>query len=284
MKRINLAILAAVDAGKTTLSESMLYLSGAIRRAGRVDHGDAFLDTHELERRRGITIFSKMARMESGGMALTLLDTPGHVDFTAETERTLTVADMALLLVSAADGVTGHTVELWNLLKRYHLPTVIFVNKMDQAGADPDRVMSDLCRNLDERCVRFDSWMKAEEKGSSQSPGADPDTEILFDQLAMCDEEAMELFLETGLIPAEKIASLTGGGKLFPCFFGSALKMEGVRTLLDALPRLAGEIEAPEQFGARVYKISRDAKGVRLTWMKVTGGELRVRSQITETE
>ena len=282
MNRINLAVLAAVDAGKTTLSESMLYLSGAIRRAGRVDHGDAFLDSHELERKRGITIFSKMARMESGGMALTLLDTPGHVDFTAETERTLTVADMALLLVSASDGVTGHTVELWNLLKRYHLPTVIFVNKMDQEGADADRVMSDLSRNLDERCIRFDSWMKAE--GEDASSAEDPDTEALFDQIAMCDEEAMELFLETGLIPREKIASLTGARQIFPCFFGSALKMDGVRTLLGALPRLAEEAETPEQFGARVYKITRDAKGARLTWMKVTGGELRVRSQITETE
>ena len=269
--KINLAILAAVDAGKTTLSESLLYLSGAIRKAGRVDHGDAFLDTHELERQRGITIFSKMARMQAGSLALTLLDTPGHVDFTAETERTLTVADMALLLVSAADGVTGHTLELWNLLERYRLPTVIFVNKMDQPGADADKVLSDLCRNLDERCIRFDAWGKGDE-------------EALLDQIAMCDEEAMELFLETGQIPDGKIASLTGGRKLFPCFFGSALKMEGVQELIDALPRLSEAAEDPASFGARVYKISRDAKGARLTWMKVTGGRLKVRSQITETE
>ena len=284
MNKINLAILAAVDAGKTTLSESMLYLSGAIRRAGRVDHGDAFLDSHELERRRGITIFSKMARIEYGSLALTLLDTPGHVDFTAETERTLTVADMALLLVSAADGVTGHTVELWNLLKRYRLPTIIFVNKMDQAGADADRVLSDLCQNLDDRCIRFDSWKRSDKEGSAKRPDDDSDREALFDQIAMCDEEAMELFLETGQIPGEKIASLTGGRKLFPCFFGSALKMEGVQELLEALPHLAREKENQDQFGARVYKISRDAKGTRLTWMKVTGGELKVRSQITETE
>ena len=180
MNRINLAILAAVDAGKTTLSESMLYLSGAIRKAGRVDHGDAFLDSHELERRRGITIFSKMARMECGGLGLTLLDTPGHVDFTAETERTLTVADMALLLVSAADGVTGHTVELWNLLKRYHLPTVIFINKMDQAGADADRVMADLCQNLDDRCVRFDYWKRTDQGDAGKVSGEDKDLEALF--------------------------------------------------------------------------------------------------------
>lgn len=284
MNRINLAILAAVDAGKTTLSESMLYLSGAIRKAGRVDHGDAFLDSHELERRRGITIFSKMARMECGGLGLTLLDTPGHVDFTAETERTLTVADMALLLVSAADGVTGHTVELWNLLRRYHLPTVIFINKMDQAGADADRVMADLCQNLDDRCVRFDSWKRTDQGDAGKVSGEDKDLEALFDQVAMCDEEAMEFFLETGRIPDEKIASVTGERALFPCFFGSALKMEGVQTLMEALPRLVPVREDPEQFGARVYKISRDAKGTRLTWLKVTGGELKVRSQITETE
>ena len=284
MSMINMAILAAVDAGKTTLTESMLYLSGAIRRAGRVDHGDAFLDTHELERRRGITIFSKMARMSSGDQKLTLLDTPGHVDFTAETERTLTVADMALLLVSAADGVTGHTMELWNLLKRYQLPTVIFVNKMDQPGADADRVLSDLRRNLDDRCICFDAWKTARQEESRQSSQEDPDTEALFDQIAMCDEEAMELFLETGQIPREKIASLTEERKLFPCFFGSALKMEGVQKLIEALPHLAKEREVPDQFGARVYKISRDAKGTRLTWMKITGGQLKVRSQMTDTE
>ena len=284
MNRINIAILAAVDAGKTTLSESMLYLSGAIRKAGRVDHGDAFLDSHELERRRGITIFSKMARMEYNGLGLTLLDTPGHVDFTAETERTLTVADMALLLVSAADGVTGHTVELWNLLKRYHLPTVIFINKMDQAGADADRVMADLCQNLDDRCVRFDSWKRTDQGDAGKVSGEDKDLEALFDQVAMCDEEALEFFLETGRIPDEKIASLTGERELFPCFFGSALKMEGVQALMEALPRLAPARKDPGQFGARVYKISRDPKGTRLTWLKVTGGELKVRSQMTETE
>ena len=315
--RINLAVLAAVDAGKTTLTESLLYLTGAIRRAGRVDHGDSFLDSHELERKRGITIFSKMARINCGGLAVTLLDTPGHVDFTAETERTLTVADMALLLVSAADGVTGHTLELWNLLKRYHLPTVIFVNKMDQAGADADRLLTDLRRNLDESCIRFDTWKgtdkdedlkdpdedsrKISDKNESlKDPGADADREVWFEQIAMCDEEAMEMFLETGQIPDEKIVSLTGERKLFPCFFGSALKMEGVQELIDCLPvlsavpvhqadrdklqRLSDAEDAPGQFGARVYKISRDPKGTRLTWMKVTEGELKVRSQITETE
>lgn len=295
MKKINLAILAAVDAGKTTLSESLLYLTGTIRRAGRVDHGDAFLDTHELERQRGITIFSKMARLKTEDLSLTLLDTPGHVDFTAETERTLTVTDMALLLVSAADGVTGHTVELWKLLERYHLPTVIFVNKMDQAGADEEKVLTQLRQNLDERCICFHSWDQGEDPDEAHSrkqgevpdaahSGKDWDREALLDQIAMCEEEAMELFLETGTIPEEKIASLTQERMLFPCFFGSALKMKGVQELIEALPRLSQEAEVSERFGARVYKISRDVKGARLTWMKVTGGELKVRGQITETE
>lgn len=290
---INLAILAAVDAGKTTLSESLLYLTGAIRKAGRVDHGDAFLDTHELEKSRGITIFSKMARMETGGVNITLLDTPGHVDFTAETERTLMVADAALLLVSAADGVTGHTLELWKLLERYHLPTVIFVNKMDQTGADSGRAVEDLCRNLDERCIRFDAWTRARERRGEKSGGKTGQTSKdelmdealagLYDQAAMCDENAMEEFLETGSISDERIADLVGNRSLFPCFFGSALKMEGVQELLEALAGLLKPVQYPDEFGARVYKISRDEKGARLTWMKITGGELRVRSQITES-
>ena len=162
-KTITLGILAHVDAGKTTLSEALLYTSGELRKLGRVDHGDAFLDDDRIERNRGITIFSRQARFSSGGTDITMIDTPGHVDFTAETERTLTVADMALLLVSAADGVTGHTMELWNLLERYHLPTVLFVNKMDQAGADEEKVLSDLRQNLDERCICFHSWKQGEE-------------------------------------------------------------------------------------------------------------------------
>ena len=288
-KKINLAILAAVDAGKTTLSETLLYLTGTIRKAGRVDHKDAFLDTHELERQRGITIFSKMARMEMPGLQLTLLDTPGHVDFTAETERTLMVADMALLLVSAADGVTGHTLELWNLLERYHLPTVIFVNKMDQAGADAGRVIQDLCQNLDERCIRFDGWRWQEDGLQDPEGMRDGDVpasgmEELYDQAAMCDEDAMEEFLETGQVSDERAALLLQERRMFACFFGSALKMEGVQALIRALPHFARQPEYPAEFGSRVYKISRDAKGTRLTWMKITGGALKVRSQITETE
>ena len=256
---LNLAILAAVDAGKTTLSESLLYLTGAIRKAGRVDHQDAFLDTHALERQRGITIFSKMAQLQMAGLDVTLLDTPGHVDFTAETERTLAVADMALLLISAADGVTGHTLELWKLLQRYGLPTVIFVNKMDQNGADQDRVLADLQEHLDEHCAAYLA----------------PD---FHEQAAMCSEEMLERFLENGALTQEQVRALTSKRQLFPVFFGSALKMEGVRELIDSLPSLAVMGELPESFGAVCYKITRDEKGNRLTWLKVTGGSLKVRA------
>ncbi len=304
-KKMNMAVLAAVDAGKTTLSESLLYLTGTIRKAGRVDHKDAFLDTHELERRRGITIFSKMAQIDLGDAHLTLLDTPGHVDFTAETERTLLAADMALLLISAADGVTGHTLELWNLLERYHIPTFLFINKMDQNGADADRVMQDLRENLEERCIRFDAW-KADTKpsdGEGDRPGGDgfktqgtaifstgngPElsaaVEELYDQIAMCDETAMETFLETSKIPDDMCAKLVSERKLFPCFLGSALKMEGVFELIRGLKDLTKERMYPEEFGARCYKISRDEKGNRLTWLKITGGTLKVRSQIGADE
>ncbi len=282
-KKMNMAVLAAVDAGKTTLSESLLYLTGTIRKAGRVDHKDAFLDTHELERRRGITIFSKMARMELAGAQLTLLDTPGHVDFTAETERTLLAADMALLLISAADGVTGHTLELWKLLERYQIPTVIFINKMDQDGADGDRVMQDLRDNLEERCIRFDAW-KLPESGAGENGAPTSAEEELYDQIAMCDEAAMETFLETSRIPDEMCAKLVHDRKLFPCFPGSALKMEGVTELIRALPLLAAEESYPEEFGARCYKISRDEKGNRLTWLKITGGTLKVRSLLGADE
>ena len=256
---LNLAILAAVDAGKTTLSESLLYLTGAIRKAGRVDHQDAFLDTHALERRRGITIFSKMAQLRMGELDVTLLDTPGHVDFTAETERTLAVADMALLLVSAADGVTGHTLELWRLLQRYGLPTVIFVNKMDQNGADAESVIRDLQEHLDEHCAAYLS----------------PD---FHEQAAMCSEEMLEQFLENGELTPEQIRGLTAERLLFPVFFGSALRMEGVRELIDSIPALVSVRDMPEAFGAVCYKITRDEKGNRLTWLKVTGGSLKVRS------
>ena len=260
---VNLAVLAAVDAGKTTLSESFLYLTGTIRKAGRVDHQDSFLDTHELERRRGITIFSKMARLRIGDTDITLLDTPGHVDFTAETERTLAVADMALLLISAADGVTGHTLELWKLLERYHLPTLIFVNKMDQAGADLMQVEKDLQEHLDEHCITFQGW---EER--------DPD---LCEQIAMCSEDVLESYLESGTLTDEEVQNLAAGRALFPVYCGSALKMEGVQELIDGIAYFSCRKEYPDKFGALCYKISRDEKGNRLTWLKLTGGSMKVR-------
>ena len=263
---VNLAVLAAVDAGKTTLSESFLYLTGTIRRAGRVDHQDSFLDTHELERRRGITIFSKMARFKIGDSDITLLDTPGHVDFTAETERTLSVADMALLLISAADGVTGHTLELWKLLERYQLPTIIFVNKMDQAGADLARVEKDLQEHLDEHCISFQGWKEK-----------DPD---LCEQIAMCSEEVLESYLESGDLTDEQVRELAAARHLFPVYGGSALKMEGVQELLDGIEFFSVRNEYPEEFGALCYKITRDEKGNRLTWLKLTGGSMKVRGSL----
>ncbi len=263
---VNLAVLAAVDAGKTTLSESFLYLTGTIRKAGRVDHQDSFLDTHELERSRGITIFSKMARLRMHDRDITLLDTPGHVDFTAETERTLAVADMALLLISAADGVTGHTLELWKLLERYQLPTLIFVNKMDQDGADLQRVERDLQEHLDEHCISFQGWQEK-----------DPD---LCEQIAMCSETVLESYLESGTVTDDAVRQLYEQRELFPVYGGSALKMEGVQELIDGIAYFARTKEYPDEFGALCYKISRDEKGNRLTWLKLTGGSMKVRSLI----
>lgn len=264
---INLAILAAVDAGKTTLSESLLYMSGAIRTAGRVDHQDAFLDNYELERRRGITIFSKMARLRIHDTDITLLDTPGHADFTAETERTLAVSDMALLLISANDGVTGHTLELWKLLDKYQLPTLVFVNKMDQPGADLDKVTEDLQAHLDEHCISFEKW---EERDAD-----------LQEQIAMCSEDALEQYLENGSLQSEEVQRLFLQRKLFPVYNGCALKMQGVGLLMDAIALLGQKKEYPEEFGAVCYKISRDEKGNRLTWLKLTGGTLKVRGLLS---
>ncbi len=260
---VNLAILASVDAGKTTLSESLLFRTGAIRKAGRVDHQDAFLDHYELERKRGITIFSKMARMQIHDTEVTLLDTPGHVDFTAETERTLAAADMALLLVSAADGVTGHTLELWRLLENDHLPTLIFINKMDQDGANVHRLMADLQTHLDEHCILWDGWK--EQDGE------------LLEQAAMCSEESLEYYLEHETLPEEMLRRLFERRMLFPVFTGSALKMQGIDPLLEGIEQFAVRANCPDAFGAFCYKITRDEKGNRLTWLKITGGSLRVR-------
>ncbi len=260
-------LLAHVDAGKTTLAESILYLTGSIRKPGRVDHGDAFLDTYAMERARGITIFSKQAQVVLGGRPVTLLDTPGHVDFAAEMERTLSVLDYAVLVVSGSDGVQGHTETLWRLLSRYEVPVFLFVNKMDLAGCDRERLLSELSERLSERCLDFGRDLH------------DPDFQ---ESLAMCDEGALDRYLETGALGREDAVSLIRERKVFPCYFGSALKMQGVEALLAGIAAFGAPPEYPEEFGARVYKISRDAQGVRLTHMKITGGSLRVKGFVGE--
>ena len=256
-----IGLLAHVDAGKTTLSEAMLYVGGARRTLGRVDHRDAFLDTHALERARGITIFSKQARMETGNRSVILVDTPGHVDFAAETERTLPVLDCAVLVISGTDGVQAHTLTLWRLLERYAVPTFLFINKMDLPGMEREKLLQQLQEQLSSGCVDFGV-----------------DFETLAEACAMCDEALLENYLETGTVTPGNIRGLIAKRKLFPCCFGSALKLTGVEQLLDMLDRYGPENSYGDEFGARVYKISRDPQGNRLTWLKVTGGTLKVRS------
>ncbi|MGN0279931.1 MAG: NYN domain-containing protein [Lachnospiraceae bacterium] len=280
-KNIVLGILAHVDAGKTTLAESILYLSGEIRKLGRVDHKDAFLDTDAQERDRGITIFSKQARFRWNDMDVTLLDTPGHVDFSAEMERTLQVLDYAVLIISGADGVQGHTLTLWKLLERYHVPVFLFVNKMDQPGTDAGKLIAELKARLDERCVAF----QCDKNYVNQSK------EEFYESIAVCDEALLEQYLEKteqdgsdyageDLIGTDTIAELIRERKLFPCFFGSALKVEGVEEFLNALSTYTGMPDYGTAFGARVFKISRDAQGTRLTHVKITGGSLKVKQMI----
>ncbi len=257
----SLGLLAHVDAGKTTLSEALLYVSGARRSLGRVDHRDAFLDTHNLERARGITIFSKQARMETARRLITLVDTPGHVDFSAETERTLPILDCAVLVISGTDGVQAHTLTLWRLLERYQVPTFLFVNKMDLPGMEREKLLAQLQGQLSPACVDF---------------GAE--FEEIAEAAAMCDEALLENYLESGAVTEGNLRGLIAKRKLFPCCFGSGLKLEGVEALLEILDKYAPEKQYPAQFGAKVYKISRDPQGTRLTWLKVTGGSLKVRS------
>ena len=258
---IVLGILAHVDAGKTTLSEAMLYLSGKLKKLGRVDHRDSFLDNNSLERARGITIFSKQAVMPLGEMTVTLLDTPGHVDFSAEAERSLQVLDYAVLVISGTDGVQAHTETLWKLLERYNVPVLIFVTKMDLPGCDRQEIMDGLRTRLSERCVDFSA-----------------EGEALFESAAMCSEEAMDEYIETGSIGAERLRDMLRSREIFPCCFGSGLRTEGVAEFLDTLELYARPGDYSEDFSARVYKIARDAQGNRMTFMKVTGGALRVRS------
>ena len=259
-----MGILAHVDAGKTTLSESMLYLSGTVRKLGRVDHKDAFLDTYALERDRGITIFSKQAVFSLGNKKVNLLDTPGHVDFSAEMERTLQVLDYAVLVISGADGVQGHTETLWKLLKLYDIPTFIFINKMDQQGTDKVALLSELKERLDEGCIAFDQ---------------EECTETL-EELAMTDEKVLDYFMEHESIRKEDICRLIKERRVFPCYFGSALKLEGVQELLYGFERYMEPYTGTEEFGAKVFKISRDDKGERLTFLKVTGGKLVVKMPV----
>lgn len=264
-KRLALGILAHVDAGKTTLSEALLYTGGARRRLGRVDHGDAFLDNVSIERERGITIFSKQAKVTWGNTEFVLLDTPGHVDLGAEMERTLQALDYCILVVSGSDGVQGHTGTLWRLLARYQVPTFLFVNKMDQPGADSQKRMEELRERLDGGCMDFGRM------GES----------AFWEEMSLCGEELLEEYLEQGRITDRSIASAVCRRQVFPCFFGSALQLIGVEELLEGLERFSIMPDYPRQFGAKVYKISRDKNGVRLTHLKVTGGVLRVKMPIS---
>lgn len=264
MGKIVVGILAHVDAGKTTLSEGMLYTAGAIRTMGRVDNRDAFLDTYALERERGITIFSKQAVFSLGTTQVTLLDTPGHVDFSPEMERTLQVLDYAILVISGADGVQGHTRTLWNLLRRYEIPTFVFVNKMDQAGTDAEVLLQELKTVLEEGCVNFSAKRDA----------------AFYEEATVCSEDALEEFLDTGRLKDETIQELFLERQLFPCFFGSALRLEGVKEFLEQMQELIKVPEYPDTFGAKVFKIARDEAGNRLTYLKITGGSLKVKAVI----
>ncbi len=266
MKKLVVGILAHVDAGKTTLSEALLYRGGSISRLGRVDHEDAFLDHNTLERERGITIFSKQAviHVPELELELTLVDTPGHVDFSAEMERTLSILDYAILVISGTDGVQAHTETVWRLLRRYEIPTFLFINKMDLPGADRETLLAQLHQRLSDHCVDMDA----------------PES-VRNEALSLCDERLLDTYLEEGQLETAAVARAVGGRKVFPCRFGAALRLEGVDQLLTDLAQYTLAPRYPEAFGARVYKIARDAQGVRLTYLKVTGGELRVKTLLS---
>jgi len=267
MKRIVTGIVAHVDAGKTTLSEAMLYRSGNLRKLGRVDNGDAFLDPDELEKKRGITIFSHQASVQYDDFELTLLDTPGHVDFASQTEQVLSVLDYAILVVSATDGIQGYTRTLWRLLEHYQIPTFIFVNKMDSDGADKNKALAQLQSIFSKGCISF---------GSDDSQMNIP--EESYEEIAMCDDNILEEFLNTGNLSDDAVSQMIKDRQVFPCYFGSALKISGVDGFLSGMKRWTRESEYSAGFGARVFKISHDEKGERLTWVKVTGGELKTKA------
>ena len=269
MKRIVTGIVAHVDAGKTTLSEALLYATGTTRRLGRVDHGDAFLDTDAMERARGITIYTEPAVMRVGEAELTILDTPGHVDFSAETERTLQALDYAILVVSAADGVQGHTLTLWRLLRRYHVPVFVFVNKMDAPGADRARILEQLHARCSDACIDF-------------TGAADALSERQLDALAMQSEAAMDEYLETGGIDVRTVRGMIADGAVVPVYFGAALKMQGISEFVEGFAFFTREPHYTAEFGACVFKISHDRQGNRLSWIKVTGGELTAKMMLPE--
>ena len=274
MKKLVIGILAHVDAGKTTLSEELLYLCGEIRKIGRVDHGDAFLDTYELEKERGITIFSKQALLKTENMEVTLLDTPGHVDFSAEMERTLQVLDYAILVINGMDGVQSHTMTLWRLLERYQIPTFLFVNKMDQQGTDHDALLNDLKQHLHENCVDFGRTQDTDYGMYELTPEQ-------LENIAVCEEDLLEIYLETDIVEDRDIVRLIVQRKIFPCYFGSALKEKGVNDFWNGVQKYTAEPKRPTEFGAKVFKIARDEQGNRLTYMKITGGSLKVKTLLS---
>ena len=274
MKKLVIGILAHVDAGKTTLSEELLYLCGEIRKIGRVDHGDAFLDTYELEKERGITIFSKQALLKTENMEVTLLDTPGHVDFSAEMERTLQVLDYAILVINGMDGVQSHTMTLWRLLERYQIPTFLFVNKMDQQGTDHDALLNDLKQHLHENCVDFGRTQDTDYGMYELTPEQ-------LENIAVCEEDLLETYLETDIVEDRDIVRLIIQRKIFPCYFGSALKEKGVKDFWNGVQKYTAEPKRPTEFGAKVFKIARDEQGNRLTYMKITGGSLKVKTLLS---
>ena len=263
MKKITIGITAHVDSGKTTLAEAMLYKSGSIRNLGRVDSGNTALDTNSIERERGITIFSAQAELYANDSRITLLDTPGHVDFLAETERTMCVLDYAILVISGSDGVQSHTSTLWNMLRKYEVPVFIFVNKMDLISADKSFVINDLRSRLSQNIVDFTG-----------------DDEDIAENASLCSEELMEKYLESGTVDKNDIIQAVSERRIFPCFFGSALKMQGVDEFLTALDEYTCEKQYKNDFGAKIYKISYDPKGSRLTHMKITGGSLKMRDEL----
>ena len=266
MKKLVMGVLAHVDSGKTTLSEGLLYLTGSIKKAGRVDHGNTSLDTNEIEKSRGITVFSKQAVLNHGDLQLCLLDTPGHVDFGAEAERTLQVLDCAVLIISSLDGVQNHTITLWNLLKNYNVPTFIFVNKMDLPGADKNTVLSQLKKQFGSGCIDFSM-----------------DENDIFEEASLADEHLMEKLLETGSLDSGDISQLVFDRKIHPCFFGSALKQEGLATFLDAVRDYSPEFTYPEKFGAKVFKVTYEGNE-RITFRKVTGGSLKVKNSVPQID